>query len=193
MTTDRENYEPGPASGARIQKDGENWTLVIIRELRHTPEKVWLALTDPAHLHEWAPFDADGGMGNSGARVQLTTVGASRPLVTTTTIRRAEPPGLLEYSWGDIDMRWELEAIPGGTRLTLWSKIDRRYIAMGAAGWHICFDVMDRLLIGKPIGRLVAADAMTFGHWRRLHSEYAAQFQSTTKLTQELTQEGEQE
>jgi len=59
----REQYAPGPASGAHIEKDGETWTLVLVRELRHSPEKVWQALTDPAQLREWAPFDADKNMG----------------------------------------------------------------------------------------------------------------------------------
>ena len=31
--SDRAKYAPGPASGARIQKDGEKWTLVLAREL----------------------------------------------------------------------------------------------------------------------------------------------------------------
>ncbi|HLK64715.1 MAG TPA: hypothetical protein VKU19_14820, partial [Bryobacteraceae bacterium] len=57
--TDRHQYTPGPASGANVQKEGEKWTLILVRELRHSPEKVWQALTDPAHLSEWAPFDAD--------------------------------------------------------------------------------------------------------------------------------------
>ncbi len=39
----REQYTPGPASGAQIQKDGEKWTLILVRELRHSPEKVWEA------------------------------------------------------------------------------------------------------------------------------------------------------
>ena len=64
----------------------------------------------------------------------------------------------------------------GGTRLTLWHNIDRRFISMGAAGWHICFDVLDRLLAGTPIGRIVGADAMKFGGWQRLNAEYAKQF-----------------
>ena len=63
----------------------------------------------------------------------------------------------------------------GGTRLTLWHSIDRRFISMGAAGWHICFDVLERLLAGQPIGRIVGAKAMTFG-WQRLNAEYATQF-----------------
>jgi uncharacterized protein YndB with AHSA1/START domain len=174
--TAREQYAPGPASGAQVRKDGEKWTLVLVRELRHAPEKVWQALTDPAHLREWAPFDADEGLGTAGRTVKLTTVGAPTPMVSETKVTRAEAPKLLEYTWGAQDIRWELEALGGGTRLTLWHNIDRRFISMGAAGWHICFDVLDHLLDGTPIGRIVGADAMQFGGWQRLHAEYAKQF-----------------
>jgi uncharacterized protein YndB with AHSA1/START domain len=174
--TDRDQYTPGPASGAQLRKDGETWTLILVRELRHSPEKVWQALTDPVHLREWAPFDADGSLGTVGATVKLTTVGAPTPLVTETEVRRADAPKVLEYGWGGNDMRWELEAFGGGTRLTLWHNIDRRFISMGAAGWHICFDVLDRALGGTAIGRIVGPEAMKFGGWQRLHAEYAKQF-----------------
>ena len=174
--SDRQQYTPGPAGGARIQKDGENWTLVLVRDLRHPPEQVWQALTDPAQLREWAPFDADGSLGTAGNTVKLTTVGAPAPRVTETTVKRADPPKVLEYTWGDFDMRWQLEAVAGGTRLTLWTNIGHRFIAMGAAGWHICFDVLDRLLTGQPIGRIVGPEALKFGGWQRLNAEYARQF-----------------
>jgi uncharacterized protein YndB with AHSA1/START domain len=174
--TGREEYTPGPAGGAQVQKDGEQWTLILVRELRHSREKVWQALTDPAHLREWAPFDADGNLGTAGATVILTTVGAPTRQVSETTVTRADAPEVLEYNWGGFDMRWKLEAVNGGTRLTLWTNIDRRFISMGAAGWHICFDVLDRLLSGTPIGRLVGPAAMTFGGWQRLNAEYARQF-----------------
>jgi uncharacterized protein YndB with AHSA1/START domain len=173
---DREQYTPGPPSGAEVRKDGEKWTLILVRQLRHSPEKVWKALTDPAHLSEWAPFEADGNLGRVGATVKLTTVGAPAPHVTETKVTRAEAPKLLEYAWGGNDMRWELEALGGGTRLTLWTSIDRRFISMGAAGWHICFDILDHLLSGTPIGRIVGPEAMKFGGWQRLNAEYAKQF-----------------
>jgi uncharacterized protein YndB with AHSA1/START domain len=166
---DREQYTPGLASGAQVRKDGEKWTLILVRELRHSPEKVWQALTDPAHLRQWAPFEADGSLGTVGSTVKLTWSGTSR--ISETRVMRADAPKMLEYH----DIRWELEALGGGTRLTLWHSIDRRYIAMGAAGWHICFDVLDRLLSGTPIGRIVAGEAMKFG-WPRLNAEYAQQF-----------------
>lgn len=173
--TSREHYEPGQASGAQIRKDGEKWTLVLVRDLRHAPDKVWQALTDPAQLREWAPFDADRSLGTAGTTATLTTVGTPKAHHSETTVTRADAPTLLEYNWGGQDLRWELEARAGGTRLTLWHNIDRRYISMGAAGWHICFDVLDRLLGGTPLGRIVAGDAMKHG-WQRLNTEYAKQF-----------------
>jgi uncharacterized protein YndB with AHSA1/START domain len=167
--SDREPYEPGPASGAQVRKDGDKWTLILTRELRHSPEKVWKALTDPAHLREWAPFNVDGSLGAVGT-VNLTWVGAPTPIETKVT--RAEAPKVLEYG----DNRWELEPIGGDTRLTLWTKIDRRFISMGAAGWHIAFDVLDRLLSGNPISRIAGGDATKFDGWQRLNAEYAQQF-----------------
>jgi uncharacterized protein YndB with AHSA1/START domain len=174
--TDRDQYTPGPARGAEVRKDGEKWKLILVRELRHSPERVWQALTDPAHLREWAPFEADGSLGTVGATVKLTTVGAPMRHVTETTVTRADAPKVLEYTWGGNDMRWELRASGAGTRLTLWTNIDRRFISMGAAGWHICFDVLDRLLSGTPIGRIVGPEVMKFGGWQQLNAEYARQF-----------------
>jgi uncharacterized protein YndB with AHSA1/START domain len=159
-----------------VVKSGEQWTLVLVRELRHSPDKVWQALTDPAQLHEWAPFDADGNLGAAGATVKLTTVGAPAPHVTETIVTRADAPSVLQYTWGGFEMRWQLEPLAPGTRLTLWTSIDRRFIAMGAAGWHVCFDVMDRLLAGTPIGRIAGPEAMKFTGWQRLNAEYARQF-----------------
>jgi uncharacterized protein YndB with AHSA1/START domain len=167
---DREPYTPGQASGAQVRKDGEKWTLILVRDLRHSPEKVWQALTDPAHLREWAPFVAGGSLGTVGATVKLTWVGTGRPIETTVT--QADAPRLLEYG----DIRWELECSGGGTRLTLWHNIDRRFVSWGAAGWHIAFDVLDRLLSGTPIGRIAGIEAMKFDGWRRLTAEYAKQF-----------------
>jgi len=170
----RDKYIPGAAAGAAVRKDGEKWTLVLVRDLRHPPATVWQALTDPAQLREWAPFDADRNLASVGP-VKLSTVGTPTPQISETRVTRADAPKVLVYSWGDHDLRWELEAVDGGTRLTLWTNIGNRFIAMGAAGWHICFDVLDGLLKGVPMGRIVGPEAMKFG-WDRLHREYANEF-----------------
>src|SRR5438067_6878965 len=122
--TARELYAPGPAGGAQVRKDGEKRTLVLVRELRHSPEKVWQALTDPAQLREWAPFDADGSLVTVGTTVKLTTVGAPTPHVTETTVTRADAPNALDYNWGGFNMRWELDGGSGGARLTGWANME---------------------------------------------------------------------
>jgi hypothetical protein len=177
--TDQEPYTPGPASGARVHKDGEKWKLILVRELRHSPDKVWQALTDPAQLREWAPFEADGCLDAVGSTVKLTWAGTGN--VTVARVTRADAPRILEFH----DIRWELEPLGSGTRLTLWHSIDRRFIAWGAAGWHICFDVLDRLLEGTPIGRIAGADTMKFAGWQRLTAEYSKQFSSDSEVRHE--------
>jgi uncharacterized protein YndB with AHSA1/START domain len=165
-----EPYTPGPARGAQVRKDSDKkWTLILTRQLRHSPEKVWQALTDPAQLREWAPFITDASLGKVGT-VKLTWVAAPTPIETKVT--RADAPKLLEYG----DMRWELEPSGGGTCLTLWHSIDRQFIAWGAAGWHISFDVLDRLLAGQPLRGIVGADVMKHAAWQQLRVEYGKLF-----------------
>ena len=164
-------YVPGPAGGARVERSApEKWTLILVRQLRHAPELVWQAITHPAHLHQWAPFDVDGDLSAVGATVKLTWTGTGQ--VTETTVTRAEAPRVLEF----YDIRWELEPLSGGTHLTLWHSIGKRYVSWGAAGWHISLDVLDRLLGGNPIGRIAGPDAMRYSGWQQLVAEYAKQF-----------------
>src|SRR4029079_4178455 len=172
----RETYHPGPATGAEVKKAGDTWTLVLVRELRHPPATVWEALTDPAQLAEWAPCDADRGRAGVGP-VKRTTIGAPAAYATTETqVKRADAPKALEYTWGGGDIRWELEPLGGSrTRLTLWENITRGWIAAGAAGWHICFDVLDRLLAREPLGRMVGPELMQFDGWQRLNPGHAEQ------------------
>lgn len=170
----RETYKPGPAAGAEARNDGEKWTLILVRDPHHPPAQIWQALTEPAQLREWAPFDADRSLGSVGP-VKLSTVGTATPQALETHVTRADAPHLLEYQWSGNDVRWQLEPQGGGTRLTLWHSIDRKFISMGAAGWHICLDVLDRFLAAEPLGRIVAGEAMKFD-WRRLNAQYAKQF-----------------
>lgn len=168
-------YQPGAPASVHAERDGDRWTLVFVRDLRHAPANVWSALTDPEQLRAWAPFDADRDLGRTGA-AQLTMASArggtaaSAPMQIT--VHRAEAERLLEYDWGGDRLRWELDAIPGGTRLTLRHTVsDRGMLSKVAAGWHICVDVAERSLDGKPVGRIVAEDAMEHG-WQRLNDAY---------------------
>ena len=89
------------------------------------------------------------------------------------SVRRAEPPTLLEYTWGTDLLRWTLEPVDAGTRLTLEHTLaDRDWVPKVAAGWHLCLDVAERLLDGDPVGPIRGEDAKNYG-WDRLHDAYA--------------------
>ena len=101
----------------------------------------------------------------AGLDVSLITA-----LPASARVRLTLPDGL---TWGADLLRWELEPIPGGTRLTLRHTLeDRSWAAKVVAGWHICLDVAERFLAGRPIGRIVGDDARRYG-WERLHNLYA--------------------
>jgi uncharacterized protein YndB with AHSA1/START domain len=167
-------YEPGPAGEIEARPEGSRWTLAMVRELEQPAARVWRALTDPAELRQWAPFDAERDLGKTG-HTTLTMAGAPDPEPLEAEVRRADSPRLLEYTWGEDVLRWELEKTPsGGTRLTLRHTLDdRSWIPKAAAGWHICLDVAERMIAGDPVGRIVGDAARAHG-WDQLNSAYAA-------------------
>jgi uncharacterized protein YndB with AHSA1/START domain len=151
----------------------DGWTLIFVRELRQAPEVVWAALTSPPELDQWAPFTASRDLGSTGDAV-LTMVDGPEKTDMAASVERAEAPALLQYTWGDDRLRWELEPSGDGTRLTLRHTLAKPGMeAMVAAGWHLCLDVLRHLLDGEPIGVIRGRDAMAHG-WEELRDGYAA-------------------
>jgi uncharacterized protein YndB with AHSA1/START domain len=167
---------PGPLADVTAEAPdppGGGWTLVFIRDLRHAPDRVWAALTEPAQLRAWAPFVPDRDLATAGPAT-LTMIDADSPEDTAAVVRRAEPPTLLEYTWGGDLLRWELTPAGAGTRLTLRHRVaDRDWLPKVAAGWHLCLDVAERLLAGSPVPPIRGEDARNHG-WDELAEEYAA-------------------
>jgi uncharacterized protein YndB with AHSA1/START domain len=134
---------------------GQTDALTFVFELKHPPEKVWRALTDPVLLAEWL----------------LPVVGLKLGLGTSFTFQTQPMPGWdgtvfcrildlqdgkrLSYSWVvgemlDTVVTFTLEPTPTGTRLTLLHsgfRPDQKQNFGGARyGW--------RLMGGKLVGLL---------------------------------------
>jgi uncharacterized protein YndB with AHSA1/START domain len=166
-------FDPGPLAEVECRASDDRWTLVFTRDLRHPREKVWQALTEPAQLGAWAPYTVDRNLGSAG-EATLTMIDGDTTENLPATVSRAEPPALLEYTWGTDLLRWELAATGTGTRLTLRHTIeDQDWVPKVAAGWHLCLVVADRLLDGHPIGPIRGDEARNFG-WEELNDAYAA-------------------
>ncbi|QGN47431.1 ATPase [Micromonospora sp. WMMC415] len=169
---DRADFRPTPPADVSLETAGGRRTVVFVRDLRHPPEVVWSALTEPGRLAEWAPFLADRDLGSPGDTT-LTMIDGETTERHRATVRRAERPHLLDYTWGDDLLRWELIPTAAGTRLTLRHTLaDGGMAPMVAAGWHLCLDVADHLIAGDPVGPIRGAEAMNFG-WPELRDAYA--------------------
>lgn len=168
----RTTFEPGPLAQVKCHGTDDRWTLVFVRDLRHPPDKVWTALTDPDQLREWTPYTADRDLSRVG-EATLTMIDDDSSDDLPASVLHAEAPTLLEYTWGTDVLRWELAAVGSGTRLTLRHTIDdREWVPKVAAGWHICLVVAERLLDGRPLGPIRGENAKKYG-WDALHDAYA--------------------
>lgn len=169
----RDGFQPGPLATVDCRASADQWTLVFVRELAHPPETVWAALTDPARLAQWAPFAVDRDLNGVGPATLTMMDGDTPAGDTPIEVRHAEPPILLEYTWGTDLLRWHLAATGTGTRLTLRHTVaDRDWLPKVAAGWHLCLVVAEHLLDGRPTGPIRGADARNHG-WDDLHDGYA--------------------
>jgi acyl-CoA thioesterase FadM/uncharacterized protein YndB with AHSA1/START domain len=168
-----EEFDPGPLAHVAHRQSTGGATLVFTRGFTHTPEAIWAALTDPEKLREWAPFTADRDLSGPGTAT-LVMIDKPDGDRLATTVSRADRPLLLEYTWGEDTLVWVLRPSGAGTEVTLLHSMrDRTMEPVTAAGWHLCFVVVDHLLLGQPIGPIVGSDAPRYG-WEALRDAYAA-------------------
>jgi uncharacterized protein YndB with AHSA1/START domain len=166
-------YRPSPIASVTSEAGPDTWTLVFVRDVRHPVTAVWRALTEPEQLGQWAPFTADRDLSSVGAATLTMIDGEAREEMAV-TVTVAQAPNRLEYTWGTDVLFWRLEPIDGGTRLTLRHTVQgEEWLSQVAAGWHICLDVAELLLAGRPAGPIRGQEALQYG-WAELNEAYAA-------------------
>jgi uncharacterized protein YndB with AHSA1/START domain len=145
-----------------LETAGGRSVLRMERRLRHAPEKVWRAVTEPERLADWFP---------TTVRVELREGGAvdfgEGPAGTVTDL---DEPRLFAFTWGDDHLRWELHPEGTGTRLVLLHTFtDRAGAASFASGWHTCIAALDLALADRP-GQDPGVDHIA------LHERYVGEF-----------------
>jgi len=155
--------------GTLEQLDDGRWQLRFTRRLRHPPERVWRAITEPEHLAHWFPTTIEGGRA-AGAPLRFSFPGGQWPPFEGEMIA-CDPQSLMELRWGPDIVRLELRAIPEGTELTLLDTLEERGKgARDGAGWHICLDSLEAALDGGKHPREAT------GTWTDFHTHYAEDF-----------------
>jgi uncharacterized protein YndB with AHSA1/START domain len=149
-------------------------TLRFERRLRHPPQKVWQAITDPAELTHWFPQDLEGRFAPGAA---LRFVFRGEPPVLDGEVLREftgevlefDPPRLLAYTWAGDTLRWSLTPDGGGCLLVFTDTFtDPGKAARDGAGWHVCLDAL--------AVRLDGAQAGPGNRWQEYYEDYADRF-----------------
>jgi uncharacterized protein YndB with AHSA1/START domain len=154
-----------PGAGT-LEPAGDRWRLRFVRELAHPVERVWRAITEPAHLAAWFPQRIAGDW-EPGAT--LTFESEQGPAFRGEVVA-VEPPRLLEFTWGTDLIRIEVSERDGGATLTLLDTFgEQGKAARDAAGWHACLD-----LLGAHLDGAAAPDVG--GRWAAVHPEYVGSF-----------------
>ncbi|MGH7919856.1 MAG: SRPBCC family protein [Candidatus Dormibacteraceae bacterium] len=140
------------------------------RQLEHSRDAVWQALSEDEHLAAWFPTTIDGERA-PGAALTFRFTDLDVPPMTG-TIRSFDPPSVLEFTWGDDILRFELKP-DGNTQTVLTLTVTMPEFgkaARDAAGWHMCLDNLAAELAGDR-------DHAEHGDpWREVNKVYIAQF-----------------
>jgi uncharacterized protein YndB with AHSA1/START domain len=147
---------------------GDCWRLRFTRELAQPAEKVWRAVTEPAHLDAWFPQRVVGEW-RVGAPLKFEARDGEHPAFHGEVLI-CEPPSLLEFRWGPDVIRFEIvpnaEPATGCTfRLSdVFGELGKA--ARDGAGWHTCLDFLEHHLAGT------AAPWTSGERWRQVHPGY---------------------
>jgi uncharacterized protein YndB with AHSA1/START domain len=148
--TDLARFPPGTAT-----RTGDQWVLRFVREYPHPLDRVWRSITDPQETKLWwAESRIDLRL---GGRFDLRWLNGpdGQPLDWWPgAITALEAPHLIEHTNSEHGLlRWELERIDGGTRLTFTNTItpsEQRFVAMSLGGWHAHLDHLVESIEGRP-------------------------------------------
>ena len=116
------------AAGILEIRDDGRYVLRFERHIAHPPQRVWRALTEPDQLRQWFPTDIEGER-KAGAKIRfafrepvpraedMPELLEHDPEDLDGEFTEFDPPRRLAYTWGEEDLRWELEPAGDGCRL----------------------------------------------------------------------------
>jgi uncharacterized protein YndB with AHSA1/START domain len=152
----------------KLEQSAGRWVLRFERRYPHPPEKVWRALTETSELAAWFPARIEGER-QAGASLHFVFENSTAAPIEG-VMRVFDAPHVLEYTWGNEVLRWQLSPDGVGCRVVFENIFDERSkAARDAAGWHSCLDALEAQLTGAERGAQGSA-------WPQRFAEYSQAF-----------------
>ncbi|OBZ13778.1 SRPBCC family protein [Bacillus sp. FJAT-26390] len=134
---------------AVITQVANGHTVRFERRLKHPVEKVWSMLTENDKLAKWFSELRVDDLREGGIIKFDMQDGTFEEM----EILELKEHSVLEYTWGEDQVRFELYPEPKGCRLVLIEKVSKitAHTPRDIAGWDVCLDVIEALLEGRTI------------------------------------------
>ncbi|WCB96742.1 hypothetical protein DSM104299_05508 [Baekduia alba] len=164
---------------ATLHHGPDRSTLRFERRLRHAPERVWRAITDPDELRAWFPADVVYEP-RAGGSMQFDFGGMHGQDVWPGEVLAFDPPRVFAFLWGTDELRFELTGDGAATTLVFTHTFvhEPGKPARDAAGWESCWESFDALLAGRD-----TLDRADMSRWAHHHEAYLAMFGDLTVET----------
>lgn len=155
---------------AEIQKVDSSYTATFDRRLNHSIESVWAMLTKNEELEKWFSELRVDEL-REGGFIKFAMGDGTYEEMEILELKRYS---ILEFTWGEDIVRFELQKMQGGCQLVLIEKITAITIhtPRDLAGWHVCLDVIEELLDGKTLCDRKAA-------WEKWYVKYVEAVEKT--------------
>ncbi|MGO4182986.1 SRPBCC family protein [Paenibacillus sp. TAF43_2] len=154
---------------ASITQAENGYSVRFERSLKHAVESVWSMLTDNEKLAQWFPELRVADLREGG----LIKFDMQNGHFEEMAITRLKALSVLEFTWAEDIVRFELYAEPEGCRLVLIEKLVQitAHTPRDIAGWDVCLDVIEALLDGKTI-------ASRKDVWKMKYDKYVQAFEN---------------
>lgn len=149
------------------------YTVTYKRESKHSVERLWQAITDPAELGSWMGGAATVDL-RVGGRYEIDFAGEDG--VLDGILVRVEDARRLGYVWGWSYVEWFIEPAADGCRYTFVQNglADRGEDEEGLpAGWHEFFERLDDHLAGAK-----RSETEHKARWMELKPAYRTQIET---------------
>ncbi|GBG10403.1 hypothetical protein PAT3040_05134 [Paenibacillus agaridevorans] len=132
---------------AVVKQTEEGYEARFERKLKHPVEKVWAYLTENDKLKKWFS-ELHVEELREGSVIKFDMGDGTFEEMAILEVKRQS---VLEYTWGEDRVRFELYPEEDGCRLLLIEKITKitDHSHRDLAGWHVCLDVVEALLDGR--------------------------------------------
>ncbi len=136
---------------AVLEKNKNGYQAKYERHLKFPVERVWEALTDNDKLSKWFQELSIEEL-KAGGKIKFDMQDGTYEELEIIEVKLFS---VLEYTWGEDRVRFELYQEANGCRLVLIETIKEitDHTSKDLAGWHVCLDTINALLGGNSYGQ----------------------------------------